>query len=82
MGGLLTYVHFNGYSGTAMKPDRSDEMPRQADEPQASSAGQGDARQPVSSRELLGGHRELQIVHNGSIYRLRVTGNGKLILTK
>ncbi|MEK0084635.1 hemin uptake protein HemP [Benzoatithermus flavus] len=57
-------------------------MPRQADEPQAPSTGQDDARQPVSSRELLGGRRELQIVHNGSIYRLRVTGNGKLILTK
>lgn len=32
--------------------------------------------------ELLGGRREAIIVHNGEDYRLRVTANGKLILTK
>jgi hemin uptake protein HemP len=35
----------------------------------------------VSSQALLGAHRELVIVHNGREYRLRVTQNGKLILT-
>ncbi len=31
---------------------------------------------------LLAGRREAIIVHNGADYRLRVTSNGKLILTK
>jgi hemin uptake protein HemP len=35
----------------------------------------------VSSESLLGPHRELLIVHNGREYRLRLTQNGKLILT-
>jgi hemin uptake protein HemP len=35
----------------------------------------------VSSQVLLGGRRELVIVHNGREYRLRLTKNGKLILT-
>lgn len=36
-------------------------------------------RVPVES--LLGARRELVIVHNGREYRLRLTRNGKLILT-
>jgi len=35
----------------------------------------------VSSESLLGEKRELLIVHNGREYRLRLTQNGKLILT-
>lgn len=35
----------------------------------------------VRSEELLGGGTELVICHNGRDYRLRVTQNGKLILT-
>jgi hemin uptake protein HemP len=35
----------------------------------------------VSSAELLGREGELVIVHGGRQYRLRVTQNGKLILT-
>lgn len=35
----------------------------------------------VSSDELLRGAAELVIVHGGREYRLRVTQNGKLILT-
>jgi hemin uptake protein HemP len=35
----------------------------------------------VTSAELLGTRRELVIVHNGREYRLRLTQNGKLILT-
>ena len=35
----------------------------------------------VSSRELMGGHAEVIIVHDGREYRLRVTQRGKLILT-
>lgn len=32
--------------------------------------------------ELLGGDREVILVHHGAEYRLRVTAKGKLILTK
>jgi hemin uptake protein HemP len=35
----------------------------------------------VSSEALLGARGELLIVHNGREYRLRLTQNGKLILT-
>ena len=35
----------------------------------------------VSSEALLGLRKELVIVHNGREYRLRLTQNGKLILT-
>jgi hemin uptake protein HemP len=35
----------------------------------------------VASRDLFGGGRELVIVHDGRHYYLRITQNGKLILT-
>lgn len=35
----------------------------------------------VTSEVLLGQRRELVIVHNGRDYKLRLTQNGKLILT-
>ena len=35
----------------------------------------------VASEALLGLRREIVITHNGREYRLRVTQNGKLILT-
>jgi len=35
----------------------------------------------VPSELLLGARKELVITHNGREYRLRVTQNGKLILT-
>ena len=37
---------------------------------------------PVRLTELLRGRTELLIEHAGAIYRLRLTRNGKLILTK
>jgi hemin uptake protein HemP len=37
--------------------------------------------QRVSSQSLLGPRRELVIEHNGREYHLRLTQNGKLILT-
>jgi len=35
----------------------------------------------VTSEELFGSSKQLVIVHNGREYRLRLTQNGKLILT-
>jgi hemin uptake protein HemP len=36
----------------------------------------------IDVRELLAGGREAIIIHGGERYRLRVTANDKLILTK
>ena len=36
----------------------------------------------VSSVALFRAGRELEIDHEGSVYRLRITSTGKLILTK
>lgn len=36
----------------------------------------------IDSTTLLCGGRELEIVHQGAVYRLRLTALGKLILTK
>jgi hemin uptake protein HemP len=40
------------------------------------------APQRWSSSELLGEAKEVEIVHDGMVYRLRQTALGKLILTK
>ena len=37
--------------------------------------------QRITSEALLGPKKELVILHNGREYRLRLTQNGKLILT-
>ena len=38
--------------------------------------------QKLSSEQLLGAARKLTIEHGGEAYTLRITKNGKLILTK
>ncbi len=48
-----------------------------------SGGGEVIGRPPVvDSEDLLQGGRELQIVHQGQVYRLRLTQNNKLILQK
>lgn len=55
-------------------------------DPAATDAGDAHAEQPrpvrVAVSELLAGGREAILVHGGQDYRLRITANGKLILTK
>ena len=41
-----------------------------------------DTTRKVSTKELLGSKKQLQIRHNGAEYTLRITSNNKLILTK
>ncbi|WP_440589647.1 hemin uptake protein HemP [Pelagibacterium mangrovi] len=41
-----------------------------------------DRPQTVSTTELFGKEREIAIDHEGTIYRLRITRQGKLILNK
>jgi len=36
----------------------------------------------VSSADIFQAGKEISILHNGFEYKLRLTGNGKLILTK
>ena len=45
-------------------------------------AGASEPVHRISSDELLAGALEVQIEHRGSLYRLRQTSLGKLILTK
>lgn len=47
-----------------------------------SAIGESAARKRVDSRELFGAMREVVIDHVGEEYRLRITSQGKLILTK
>jgi len=49
--------------------------------PTAPPPSQTSAIKRVASRDLLGEHGELVIIHQGREYRLRITQNGKLILT-
>lgn len=42
----------------------------------------GSSKRRLSSDELFRGGHEVEIEHQGEIYRLRVTRAGKLILTK
>ena len=51
--------------------------------PPSQACAPGVARPPVlDSGELLRGRRTVEIHHNGELYRLQATRNGKLILTK
>ena len=54
------------------------------DDPDPHSLSEAAKRRPrtISSAELLGGQDEIVIQHNGSLYRLRITRQDKLILTK
>lgn len=58
----------------------SSPAPQKAVPPNASS--RGDSGCAVDSTELLRGQKAVDIVHNGSTYRLQATRLGKLILTK
>jgi hemin uptake protein HemP len=40
------------------------------------------AARTLDSRKLFNGEQEIRIVHEGQEYRLRMTRNSKLILTK
>jgi len=37
---------------------------------------------PIASEQLFAGATEVQILHRGALYRLKLTALGKLILTK
>jgi len=53
------------------------DFPERASEPPTTAR-----RRRIASDRLMGGLREIVIEHGADEYRLRVTGSGKLILTK
>ena len=57
--------------------------PQPPPQPPPIAAGHDDAvAVPLSSEALLQGRRTVEIRHNGAVYRLQATRQGKLILTK
>ena len=52
------------------------------DDRSASDRAQADSLRRVPLSRILGGDREIVIEFNGADYRLRITRNEKLILTK
>jgi len=60
-------------------PTNARDGERKTAAPSHSSAAQPGS---ITTAELMGGGRELTILHAGDQYRLRITSNGKLILTK
>ncbi len=62
-------------------------LPTQPSATQSPASGQGQAgagqpRQRLHSSALLGPEQEIEIEHGQAVYRLRLTSQGKLILTK
>jgi hemin uptake protein HemP len=47
----------------------------------APASANGAARARLTTEELFAGAREIVLVHNGREYRLRITQQGKLLLT-
>ncbi len=57
-------------------------QPQPAASNHAHARNSDDRQSVVDSRDLLRGKQELQISHEGEVYRLRITRNGRLILNK
>lgn len=55
--------------------------PSQAPQPEPQSAA-APTPPALDSSQLLGGRKQVAINHGGELYSLRLTRNGKLILTK
>lgn len=70
---------------TSVSP--SDDPPRPAAagadaDPRGAPGAVADAGRAIVSESLFAGAKEVQILHRGSLYRLKQTALGKLILTK
>ncbi|WP_081944503.1 hemin uptake protein HemP [Thalassospira australica] len=50
--------------------------------PKPDSSGKFDPVKQIHLQDLMGNDREVIIIHQGEEYRLRLTSNNKLILTK
>lgn len=64
-------------------PDKPSEKSASQPDPTGDPGAPHDAGLPTfRSEDILQGHREVVIVHQGDQYRLRLTRTGKLILNK
>ena len=61
---------------------RCDDLPAPVAAPTALPPGAQPRPRPLPSEALLRGRRQVEITHNGEVYRLQATRLGKLILTK
>ena len=64
----------------ALNASRTLSLPNRS--PTASTTGHSPSASCMHSTDLLRGQKAVEIVHNGSTYRLQATRLGKLILTK
>jgi len=71
-GKALTMCPMNSDEEALSGPEKDDETP----------CSDGDRPLVIQSENLLQGRREVWIEHGSEMYRLRVTANGKLYLTK
>lgn len=72
------------YASTATSPSFNSSTfshPRESSRMTAHGGNVADAP-PLPSESLLRGHKTVEIMHNGSLYKLQATKLGKLILTK
>ena len=61
-----------------MNPE-TPKVKKSGDSDPAAATGQS---RPLRSGDIMGTQREVWIEHGGQLYRLRITSNDKLILTK
>ena len=59
-----------------------DKLPVQVPSPLSADGAQSEGFRVVPVETILGPSREAVLLHNGVRYRLRITSNDKLILTK
>ncbi len=66
----------SSFTNTSRRASHSDDQIQQRTDES------GAVQPPVSSADLLRGHKTVAIAHNGMLYTLQATKMGKLILTK
>ena len=65
-----------------MKPAVVSEAPSNRDSQHAGARASESRSDVITTKSLFGSRRDLLIEHAGGLYRLRITRNNKLILTK
>ncbi|HRE21727.1 MAG TPA: hemin uptake protein HemP [Rhabdaerophilum sp.] len=64
------------------QPDENKRPSGAADTLSGGHSGLDETPRRIEVSDLVGGRREAILIHNGEAYRLRLTANNKLILTK
>lgn len=80
--GLNDYIDNHSHLIEVPEPMNHPEAPARPLEPSRRDAPAVAAQPEISSLQLLGGHGQLRIAHQGAVYTLRATSKGGLILTK